>query len=919
MDLPSGTVTFLFTDIEGSTRLWEERPDSMRLALARHDALLREVIEQNQGYVFKTMGDAFCAAFLYASDAVRAAETAQIALHVEPWPEGASIKVRMALHTGAVECREGDYFGPPLNRVARLLSIGHGGQLLLSEAAYELGCGSLPAGATIRPLGVQKLKDLDRPETVFQLCPPDLPADFPPLRSLDHTTTPNNLPHQLVSFIGREQELAQVKGMLSRSSMVTLTGSGGCGKTRLALQAAASFLDGSASGVWLVEFASLLDPTLVPQTVATVLGLKEVPSRSLLQILTDHLQSAHVLLVLDNCEHLLDACATLSAAILRNCPQVRILATSREGLGITGERTYRVPSLSLPDLKRDITPGALLKYEAVKLFIDRAQFHQPEFVVTHQNAPALASVCHRLDGIPLAIELAAARVRSLTVEDINSKLDQRFRLLTSGSRTALPRQQTLRSLIDWSFDLLNEAEKALFCRLSVFAGEFTLEEIEQICAGDPVDEWDVVDLLTSLTDKSLVLAETSGASVRYRLLETVRQYAKDRLTESGNGDTWRNRHLDYFLALAEEAEPRLTSAEQQQWLERLEAEHDNLRSALAWSSGRIDDSERGLRLACAIWRFWFLRGHLSEGRGWLASVLTVQNSPTLLRTKVLGAAGNLAASQSDFISARTLYEEGLAIKRELGDQQGIAASLNNLGNVAFEMGDYAASQNLYEESLTIKRKLKDPPGVATSLNNLANVLSSQGDPAQARALYEEALTVRRQLGDRSGIAQTLHNLGIVANDQGDHAHARMRFEESLKIRRELGEQSGIAGSLNHMAGVDYEQGDYLSAFEYYKESLMIMRTLGDPRGLALSLEGLAGALAALGRLTDAAYLWGASERLREESSAALAPKDHQRYVHLVSEARTALADDVSFDRAWQEGRTRNLDHAIESALKEPTT
>jgi len=456
MNLPAGTVTFLFTDIEGSTKLWEAQPQQMQAVLARHDALLHEMIEHANGYVFKTIGDAFCAAFSTPTDAVIAALATQLALTVESWPEHTPIKVRIALHTGAVTSRDGDYFGQPLNRVARLLATGHGGQVLLSTATQELVRDSLPIGATLHPLGEHRLKDLGRPESIFQLCHPSLPSEFAPLKSLDNPALRHNLPQQVTSFVGREEPLTVVKGLLEKTKLLTLTGSGGCGKTRLALQVAAEMLDGEGDGAWLVELASLADPNLVPATIAGVLNIKEEPGKPIQQSLVEHLKSKRLLLMLDNCEHLLNACAKLIDTLIHQCPQVLVLATSREALGIAGETTYRVPSLSLPDPTKVQTVESFTHFEAVRLFVERACQVQTDFTVSNANAPALASICHRLDGIPLAIELAAARVRILSVEEINSKLDQRFRLLTGGSRTALPRQQTLRSLIDWSYDLLRE-------------------------------------------------------------------------------------------------------------------------------------------------------------------------------------------------------------------------------------------------------------------------------------------------------------------------------------------------------------------------------------------------------------------------------------------------------------------------------
>lgn len=476
----TGTWTFLFTDIEGSSKLWDEKPEAMRKALARHDELLRKAF--SGGHVFKTVGDAFYAAFTSPSEAIQAAISAQKDLLGESWGEIGSMPVRIGLHTGEAEFRDNDYFGPSLNRVARLLSTGHGGQILISQATYELVRDGLPKGTETRFLGEHRLRDLERPESIYQLLVEGLPTEFPALRSLSEL--PNNLPLQVNTFIGREKELSDVDSLISKHRLVTFTGSGGTGKTRLSLQAGADLLPEFEDGVWLVELAPLTEAELVPQTVAAALRVREEPGRSLQETLLAFLRDKHLLLILDNCEHLLDATARLADAIGRQCPRVHVVATSREPLAIQGEQVYRVPSLSTPDPKRKESLHALGQYEAVRLFIDRALLAQPSFQVTNENAPAVAQICHRLDGIPLALELAAARVRAMPVETIAARLDDRFRLLTGGSRTALPRQQTLRATIDWSYGLLDEKEKTLLRRLSVFAGGWTLEAAERVCADD---------------------------------------------------------------------------------------------------------------------------------------------------------------------------------------------------------------------------------------------------------------------------------------------------------------------------------------------------------------------------------------------------------------------------------------------------
>jgi predicted ATPase/class 3 adenylate cyclase len=874
-DLPGGTVTFLFTDIEGSTRLWGQSPAAMEPALARHNALLREAIEHNDGYVFKTMGDAFCAAFPTASSAITAAIATQRALAHEPWPESARISVRMALHSGTVDAHENDYFGQPLNRVARLLTAGHGGQVLLSLATRELLRDSLPAGVTLRDMGERRLRDLIRPERVYQVVAADLPTDFPPLKTLDARA--NNLPFQSTSFVGRERDTHEVKSLLGAARLVSLTGSGGAGKTRLSLQVGADCIDNFADGVWFVDLAPLTDALLVPQTVATVLGIKEQPGVAITDTVAQGLKSKELLLLLDNCEHLVEPTAQLCQSLLAACANVRILATSRELLRVPGESAYRVPSLATPDPKASSSVEALTQYAAVQLFIDRALAVKSSFQVNNANAPAVASICHHLDGIPLAIELAAARVRSMAVEEVNQRLDQRFRLLTGGARTSLPRQQTLRSLIDWSYDLLNHDEKALLCRVSVFSGGCTLEAAENVCVGEDVDEDAVLDLLTSLVDKSLVIAEERNGASRYRLLETVRRYAADRLLEAGEGSPWRDRHLAYMLALAEEAEPWLTGSDQQSWLDRLETEHDNLRSALAWSSTGGGDGRAGLRLAVALWRFWYLRGYFGEGRGWLAGLLAAAPGEQMpaARANALGAAGTLALNQGDYAAARASFDESLAIQRVLGDRPGVATSLINLGYVASDQGDFRAAQALYEESLAIRRELGDQRGIAWAMRNLGRLAQKQGDSSAARAMCEQSLAIDRDLGNRWEIAISTCILGYVTGDQGDYKAARALHEEALRIHWELGNQWIIAEALEALAGV----------------VSMLDEPLRAPR------------------------LWGAAERLREEMCEPLLPADRSRYDREVASARAALSDDSTFNSAWHEGRTMTLEQAVGYALK----
>jgi predicted ATPase len=728
----------------------------------------------------------------------------------------------------------------------------------------------------------------------------------------------HNLPHQLTSFVGREQEIAQLEELVTANRLVTLTGAGGAGKTRLAMEVASRLVGAFADGVWLVELAALSDPRLVPQAVAKALEVKEQPTRLLIETLTEHLASKKLLLVLDNVEHLLAACAHLVDEIVRRSADITVLVTSRERLGMTGELTYRVPSLTVPETSETVTPETALRYEGVRLFVERAKLVRPHFGLTAENASSVASICARLDGIPLAIELAAPRLRSMSVDELNRRLDQRFALLTDGSRAALPRHRTLRSMLDWSYDLLREPEKLILQRLSVFAGGWTLAAAEEVCAGEGIEHRDVIDLLTSLADKSLVALEQENAQTRWRLLETVRQYARDRLEDTGECAAVRVRHRDYYLALAEEADPKLRGAEQAEWLWRLEKEHENLRVGLEWS---LADAETGggLRLCGALQRFWWTRGHLTEGRRWCTRVLCKAGAEerTRERAYVLNAAGVLSYHQGDYPAAWALYEESLAIRRELGDRSGIAGSLGNLGNVAVNQGDHSAARALQEQSLAIYRELGDRFGTANTLNNLGVVALNQGDYPAARALHEESLAISRELGNRHSIALSLSNVGHVALDQGDYPAARALLEESLAIRRELGDRHGIATSLSNLGYAALNQGDYPAARALLEESLAIRRELGDQFGILYSLEGLAAVVASLRESLRAARIWGATERSRAEIGTPLQPSERSGYDGYVTAARIASGDDAAFESAWQEGRCLTLDQAIGLALAKP--
>jgi predicted ATPase/class 3 adenylate cyclase len=915
--IPSGTVTFLFTDIEGSTARWERHPQTMRAALARHDALLHAGIAAHHGVVLteRGEGDSFFALFARPSDALAAACALQQSLAAESWPaEVAPIHVRLALHTGEAGLREGsDYRGVAVNRCARLRAVAHGGQVLLSGATYELVRDQFPPAVSLRDLGEHRLKDLTRPEHIFQVLIPGLPTEFPPLKTLD--TLRHNLPVQPTALIGREREVVAVRGRLLEPDMrlLTLSGPGGIGKTRLALQVAAEVLEAFSQGVFFVNLAPLSATEVVLPTIAQTLGVTEAGGQPLRETLHAFLRDKQLLLVLDNFEQVLDA-ASVVAELLAACAQVRVLVTSRAALHLRGEREFAVPPLALPDTSPLPPLERLTQYGAVRLFIERAQDIQPAFAVSNETAPAVAAICVRLDGLPLAIELAAARVRLFTPPALLSLLSHRLGVLTGGARDLPARQRTLRATIDWSYALLTKEEQTLFARLAVFVGGWTLEAIEAVCSADGT--LDALGGVESLLAKSLLGQTEVEGEMRFVLLETIHEYARERLEVSREAEAVHRAHATYFLALAEEAETRLKAPRHTAWLERLEREHDNLRAALRWAR-EGGEAELGLRLAGALWLFWYKHGHLSEGRAWLEDLLAraelgekvVQPA---VRARALLWASTFATEQGDYGRAAALYEESEALCRELGDTWGLAWSLNVRGEIARRQGDYTGALTLHEKSAALFRLLDERWGIAMVLNNLGAMARDQGDNVRAAALYEESLAMAREIGDTWSIAMILGNLGEVACDQGDYERAVALCDESLSLFRDLGEERGMAHALTYLGVVARERGDDERALALYKESLTLWRHVGEQSGIAMCLEGLAGAACALAYAVHAARLLGAAAALRERIGAPVPPADQPDYERTVMGVRSTLGH--AFLPVWEVGQALPLDQVLNEAL-----
>jgi predicted ATPase/class 3 adenylate cyclase len=922
--MKNSSLTFLSTDIEGSRQIWDRYPEAMRTALTRHDALMRQAVEMYHGTLFRSINGACQAVFSAASYATAAALTAQRSLLSEQWGV-IPMQVRMALHSGPALEKDGLYFGSTLTHLTYLLKATYAGQILLSQAvSSQLENDPQPE---LRNLGVHHLTDLYSTETCFQLVAPGLPAEFPPLRSLD--TYPHNLPVQVTSFIGREKEIAEIGRLLigtvkanhpqahslppaATYRLVTLVGVGGAGKTRLAMQTASFWLDNLPDGAWLVEMGTLVDPELVPQMVAKELGVCYQSRQNLPSALTDYLHSRQTLLVLDQCEHLLEACTQLADMLLRTCPDLKILATSREALNIPGELVFHMPPLSLPDSESaQREKPTLVDYaqsDAVSLFIKRAASVQPDFLLSEQNAPHVAQICQRLDGLPLAIELAAMRVNTLPVGGISARIENRFRLLTGSPRTTLSHPQSIRAIIDWSYDLLSPSERTLLGRLAVFAGGWTLEAVTAICTDDQqmaeylerrsgidrrasISPWNgqerrsgidrrsltdvlipaasIAGLLTHLVEKGLVTTGTSNDQKRYRMVGIIHQYSREKLLSSGEAERMHSRHLSYFANLAVEAEPKLWGTEQAAWFKQIEVEIDNFRTALEWAEASPDmaEVESGLQLAGSLWQYWITLGCRSEGSDRLERLFarTDVAGHTAERARALNLAGILAAQNRNLPEARQYLEQAQSIGSELGDQFKIAHSHYGLGLAAFIEGDLDAAKQQYEASLTLFRSLDHQAGISVALRDLGELALRENDLEKSRQYFEESLVICQQMGHKLGAAEAHNALGSITKRYGDLTAAQQNFQEALTILREINHLPAIAEALMGLGSIARSSSgvarftngavspniDFATARTYLEESLAIYRKLGNKKRVAFTLTRLDEITRSLGDYTAA--------------------------------------------------------------------
>lgn len=905
--LPTATVTLLFTDIEGSTQRWEQQRAAMPQALRRHDELLRAALEAHGGHVFKTMGDQFCAVFSHASQAIAAAADAQRALEAEDWSAVNGLAVRMALHSGITDERDGDYFGPTVNRVARLLAIAHGGQVIASGSTAQMLGNALPFGE-LRDLGEHRLKDLAEPERVWQLVVPGLRDTFPPLTSLG--LLPNNLPRQVTPLIGREEVLAEIEKLVLEQPLVTLVGTGGVGKTRLALQAGADLLDGSGEGVWFVELASLSDAASVVHTVASTLGLREQANRSILDVLTQYLRPRRLLLIFDNCEHVIEEAARVAETILRVAPDVRILATSREPLRIAAEHVYRVPSLEIPS-SPPRTAEEALHYGAVKLFADRAAAADANFKLTDESAGKVVEICRRLDGIALAIELAAARVKVMALQQLTEKLDERFRILTGGSRTSLPRQQTMRALIDWSHDLLTEREQRLFRRLAIFAGGWALSAAEVVCTDDTLDAMDVTDLLTSLVEKSLVVADVEQHFTRYRFLESTRAFAIEKLEKSGEREALARRHACWAADLGTRATESWRWSSTRQYYAEFNPEMENVRTAIGWALAHDEAILGALVLGGFLNRYRLIVGE-SEARfalDWALERLDAAEQPALAARLWANLAYVTEGSRSIEAAQRAVE---LAQRSE--DPAILTSNLSYLGFRLARAGRTQEAQTAIEEALRLSGEagLTHTSLHVMALANKALLADVCARAEEARKSYAQALALAEQVGDEHGASTIRINMAELEFQMGNADRA---LELVANIENEPtgpGTNRLIVSALQNRAAYRLALGDVLGARVAARDALRKARGIF-ALNVAVSIQHLATVaihrddVRRSARLLGYVDAWVVKEGYVREST------EQRAHQMLVTSLRARLSDDEIASLAAQ-GARFSEDQAVADAL-----
>jgi predicted ATPase/class 3 adenylate cyclase len=833
--LPTGTVTFFFSDIEGSTKLIQQLGEQYPDVLLAHHTVQRQALAANGGHELRTEGDSFFIVFESALEACAGAAAVQNMLALHSWPQGGQVRVRIGLHTGEATLVGNEYLGLDVHRAARVASAAHGGQVLVSETTRALVDHALPQGLTLKDLGMHRLKDLARPERLFQLTVEGLPADFPPLKTLE--ATPNNLPTQLTSFIGRDDQVREAKQLLAQSRLLTLTGPGGTGKTRLSLEIAAEVLDQFSDGVYFVPLSAVHDPELVASAIAQALAISTTGSRRPIDALLDHLREKQTLLVLDNFEQVV-AAAPIATQLLEGSAGLRVLVSSRTVLRVSGEQEFPVPPLGLPDLKALPGLAALSQFEAVRLFIERAVAVKPDFHATNENAPAIAGICERVDGLPLAIELAAARVKLFSPQALLSRLEKSLSALGSGARDAPARQQTLRGAILWSYDMLDAGGRRLLARFSVFARGGNLEQLEPVCGPAEDVGGDVVESLDGLADQSLLRRLPDFDEPRFLMLQTIRDFTTERLEESGEAHLIRDRHVKAFIALAQQAQPHLFGPRRKEWLDRLEEDHDNFRAALDWTAASTD-ARSAMELAAGLWRFWQMRGHLHEGRRRMDDVLAMPNSGAFPKERLaaLEAAGGLAYWQADMAVAQRFYDECLVLTRTLGDDRALANALYNAAFPRVISREAIGEANpMLAEALPLFRKIGDQTGIARVLWGIGNALYFAKKNADARPVLEEAVALNRKLDDRFGLGWSVHTLGLVTFNLGDFQRARASWIEAIQLFAAAGDVPGMVLQLDNLSALARHDGDFPRAARLWAAASAHQESSGTGLGRLLREE-----------------------------------------------------------------------------------
>jgi predicted ATPase/class 3 adenylate cyclase len=912
--LPGGAVTFLLTDIEGSTALWEKFPDDMERSLARHDEIMTRVITERDGFVIKQRGegDSVFAVFARPTAAVVAALELQRNVQREPWSVPQPLRVRIAVHTGEAEQRGGDYFGRTVNRCARLRSVAHGGQTLLSATTVNLARAESPEDLSFRDLGSHRLRDLTEPEHVYQLEHPDLPGTFPPLMSLDARR--HNLPVQSVPLVGRERELVEVRTRLldQATRLLTLIGPGGIGKTRLSLHAVADLADDFPDGVFFVGLAEVADASLVAPAMAHAIGVGESPNTAILESLTDFLGDKELLLLLDNFEHVLPAASDI-AEVLARCPKTKIVVTSRAVLQLSGEHVYPVSTLALPPEDSQPPVEDLLAYDAIRLFVDRAQAIKADFSLTPDNAEAVVAICRRFDGLPLAIELAAARVRLLPPQAMARRLDSALSLLTGGARDLPTRQQTLRSTIGWSYDLLSEPEQILFRRLSVFAGGCSLEAIEALVDRETSPaSLDLLDGIAALLNASLLdQRETPEGEPRFWMLETIREYGQEQLATHGEEDAIRRLHAEYFLDLAETVVPAFLRHSEPGWLQRIQVDHANLRAARAYFR-TAGDGERFQHLSSVLMWFWFGAGYWTEFQR-VEEAITFGPERSVWRAVAFYGAAMGRRALGDRAQARVWFEDGISLAKDLGDPTITVRIIHGLGLLHQDNDDRAAARKTFEEGLAIAREAGEETGRAAIIRELGVLAWQDGDFETARAMLQESVEIHRRRNEQWALAYALNRFGDVLRFAGDYEQAEVNYRESLGLFTALGVREGLPGALHNLGYVALNQGNVEQARHLFSDALEKFQELGDPRGIAECIIGLAGVRVAAGECQRAAWLFGAAHTLLDSSDAQISSSNVHEFERNRDAAVQALGADA-YASAFESGREASLDQVIATGI-----